>query len=142
MTRTGQADSMDKHLYTAIFSEETDGFSVCFPDLEGCFTEGDTLEEAYLMAEDALGLYLLQQDGTFHYPPAKTPSALKESLGDKEFTTLIEFDEAEYRKRHDSKAVKKTLTIPSWLNYEAERLDAPFSRILQDGLKNYLKTVR
>jgi predicted RNase H-like HicB family nuclease len=136
-----QVSIMDKHLYMAIFSEEPDGFSVRFPDLEGCFTEGDTLEAAYLMAEDALGLYLLQQDGAFLYPPTKPPSDLKEGLADKEFMTLIEFDEQEYRKRHDNRAVKKTLTIPSWLNYEAEQFNAPFSRILQDGLKNYLKTV-
>jgi len=128
--------TMSKHFYPAVFAEEETGYSVCFPDLDGCFTEGDTLEEAYEMAFDAIGLYLQQQDGRFVFPKSSNPKNIKTE--NNEFVALIEFNDMEYMKKHDNKAVKKTLTIPSWLNSQAESANAPFSRILQDGLKDYL----
>jgi hypothetical protein len=44
----------------------------------------------------------------------------------------------EYRRQNDSRSVKKTLSIPAWLNHQAEKVNAPFSQILQQGLKEYL----
>jgi len=127
---------MSKHYYPAIFTEEIDGFSVRFPDLDGCFTEGDTLDDVYKMAFDAIGLFLQQQDRSFDFPKCSNPKDIK--LHKNEFVALIEFDEMEYLMKHDNKAVKKTLTIPSWLNKQAESANAPFSRILQEGLKEFL----
>jgi len=127
---------MSKYYYPAIFTEEDEGYSIHFPDLEGCFTEGDSLDEAYKMAFDAIGIFLQQQDGVFSFPMSSNPKDIK--LNANEFIVLIKFDEMEYLKKHDNKAVKKTLTIPSWLNNQAENVNAPFSRILQDGLKEYL----
>jgi len=127
---------MSKHFYPAVFTEEETGYSIHFPDLDGCFTEGDTLDEGYEMAFDAIGLYLQQQDSGFVFPKSSNPKNIK--INENEFIALIEFDEMEYLKKHDNKAVKKTLTIPSWLNSQAENANAPFSRILQDGLKEYL----
>ena len=127
---------MSKHYYPAIFTEESDGFSIRFPDLDGCFSEGDTLDEAYEMAFDAIGLFLQQKNGNFIFPKSSNPKDIK--LEKNEFVALIEFDEMEYLTKHDNKAVKKTLTIPSWLNKQAENANAPFSRILQDGLKEFL----
>ena len=50
---------MSKYVYPAIFTSEPDGgYSVYFPDLEGCYTCGDTLADALFMAEDALALIL------------------------------------------------------------------------------------
>lgn len=123
---------MQKHFYPAVFHQEQDGFTVTFHGLEGCVTEGDTLEEAYEMAIDALGLYMQNQDGTFAFPVASNPKDIH--VNDDEFVVLIEFDEAEYRKMHDNKAVKKTLTIPSWLNSAAERNNINFSAILKEAL--------
>ena len=54
------------------------------------------------------------------------------------FYTLIDADTLEYRKANGSQAVKKTLSIPSWLNERAEKANAPYSQILQEGLKEYL----
>ena len=127
---------MPKYYYPAIFIEEDTGYSVRFPDLDGCFTEGDTLDEVYEMAFDAIGLHLQQQDGRFVFPKSSNPKQIK--ANDNEFVALVEFDDVEYLKKHDNKAVKKTLTIPSWLNHQAERANAPFSQILQQGLKEYL----
>ena len=130
---------MPKYYYPAIFTEEDLGYSVRFPDLDGCFSEGDTLEDAYEMAFDAIGIYLQQQDGKFIFPVSKDPKHIDTNKN--EFVAIIEFDEDEYLKKHDSKAVKKTLTIPSWLNHKAEKANAPFSQILQQGLKEYLHIV-
>lgn len=127
---------MSKYYYPAIFTDEDLGYSVRFPDLDGCFSEGDTLDEAYKMAFDAIGLYLLQQDGSFIFPKSSNPKYIKTAKT--EFVALIEFDDMAYLKKHDSKAFKKTLTIPSWLNHRAEKANAPFSQILQQGLKEYL----
>jgi len=127
---------MLKYYYPAVFTEEETGFSVRFPDLDGCFTEGDTLDEAYEMAFDAIGLFLQQQDGGFVFPNSSNPKHIETDSN--EFIALIEFDEMEYLKKHDNKSIKKTLTIPSWLNSQAENANAPFSHILQEGLKEYL----
>ena len=127
---------MKKHFYPAVFHAETEGYSVSFPDLSGCFTEGDTLDEAYEMATEAIGLYV-ENNSVFHFPQSSNPKNIK--CGKDDFVVLIEFDELEYRKKHDNRAVKKTLSVPSWLNAKAEEAGAPFSQILQEGLKNYLE---
>lgn len=128
---------MSKHFYPAVFTKESDGYSVVFPDLEGCFTEGDTLEETYGMASEAVGLYAECQDGKgFFFPEASSPQEIK--CNENEFVVLIEFDELEYIKKHDTRSVKKTLTIPSWLNVAAEKSNVNFSGILQNALMEYL----
>ena len=101
---------MNKYFYPAVFTTEKNGYSVYFPDLEGCFTEGDTIEEAYEMAIDAIGLYTEVNENKFDYPKASNPKDIK--LNDNEFLMLIEFNESEYVKKHSNKAVKKTITIP------------------------------
>jgi len=123
---------MAKHFYPAVFTPEDIGYSVSFPDLPGCFTEGDTLEESYEMASAALGLYLESEGGTFIYPPARLPNEIP--CKDGAFAALVEFDETEYRRRHGMQLVKKTITIPSWVNASAERLGINFSATLTDTL--------
>lgn len=131
---------MSKHFYPAVFRKEDDGYSVYFPDLEGCFTEGDTLEEAYNMAVDAVGLYLESDTvGVFNFPQTKELGNIK--AAENETVVLIEFDEMEYLKRHSNKAVKKTLSIPQWLNTMAEQNNINFSQVLQSALKERLNIV-
>lgn len=125
-------------LYPAIFSSDGhSGYTVTFPDLIGCVTEGDTLEEAVKMAEDALGIYLytLSEEGET-FPEATNPINLKCSKD--EFINIVTWDEKEYLKKTDNKAIKKTLTIPSWLNYKAEEHKINFSQVLQKALKKEL----
>lgn len=129
---------MATYIYPAIFQPETiGGYSVAFPDLPGCFTEGDDLEEAIAMARDALGLYLysLEEDGET-IPPASSPDAVGAEPG--RFVTLIDIDMLAYRQKYDNRAVKKTLTIPAWLNTMAEADNVNFSQILQTALKERL----
>ena len=107
------------YYYPAIFTAEDIGFSVSFPDLPGCFTEGDTLEEAYKMAASAIGLYTQTENGNFEFQTASSPKDIE--LDKNEFLVLIKFDLVEYLKNNCEKSVKKTLTIPSWLNNLAEQ---------------------
>ena len=131
---------MSKKFYPAVFRKENVGYSVYFPDLDGCFTEGDTIEEAYSMAVEAVGLYLEDSTtGAFHFPETSDITSIK--TADNETAVLIEFDELEYRKRHNNKAVKKTLSIPQWLNIMAEEHNINFSQVLQQALKEQLNLV-
>lgn len=127
---------MSKYFYPAIFhKEQTGGYSVFIVDLAGCNTEGETLEEAYKMACDAIGLYL---DGVKEsdYPERSKPEEIK--IEDGEFVSIIEFDRIAYEKKYNSKAVKKTLSIPAWLNELAEENHINFSGVLQSALKEKL----
>lgn len=127
---------MNKTYYPAIFTKEEVGFSVRFPDLPGCYTEGNTIEEAYKMSASAIGLYAQNEDGEFVFPQASAPNDV--ILEKDEFLVLVEFNLVEYLKNTSDKAVKKTLTIPSWLNKLAEQNNVNFSNVLQNALKEYL----
>ena len=130
---------MKKLIYPAIFhKEEVGGYSVTFPDLPGCNTEGNDLAEALYMAQDALGLYLysLKQD-KMPLPQSMQPEAL--ILDKDSFVTLVEWDEEAYLRRTNNKAVKKTLTIPEWMNTLAEEKNINFSKTLQEALLEKLE---
>lgn len=128
---------MSKLFYPAVFHPEKNGYSVSVPDLDGCFTEGDTLDEAYEMAFDAIGLCItdLLEDKN-ELPSPSSPKDLDHASDD--FVVLVEFDREAYNRKHNSKAVKKTLTIPSWLNEAAEEKHINFSSVLQEALKAQL----
>ena len=120
-----------KSVYPAVFYPEKMGYSIAFPDLPGCFTEGDDLTEAIAMAEEALGLYLASRlDNSLDIAP---PSAIEDVDMEDGFVNYIAADPARYRKK--GKSVKKTLTIPEWLNVEAEKAGVNFSAVLQDAIR-------
>ena len=118
------------YVYPAIFHHEDDSYWVEFPDLEGCQTFGESLPETMELASDALGVYLaVRLDEGLNIPP----SPLEQIKADEGFATYIYCDANKYRQK--TKAVKKTLTIPEWLNEAAERDHVNFSQVLQDALK-------
>lgn len=125
---------MAKYAYPAIFTPEEDGsFSILFPDLEGCYTCGDSLEDGIEMAEDALALVLYgYEKGGRKIPAPSAPSAF--TLSDNAFVNYIACDTLKYRKMYNNKAVKKTLTIPEWLNEAACSMGINFSQVLQEAL--------
>lgn len=129
---------MAKYVYPAVFvPEEEGGYSIYFPDLDNCFTQAETLEDGIKMASDALCLTLYDmEENNQSIPKASSIRDIKTN-GD-EFTTLISCDTIEYRKFFNSKAVKKTLTIPAWLNSMAEREEINFSAVLQKALRSEL----
>ena len=125
---------MAKYVYPAIFTPEEDGsYSIVFPDLEGCYTCGDNLEDGIEMAEDALALVLYGYEKDSREIPA--PSARSAfSVSGNDFVNFIACDTMKYRKMYNNKAVKKTLTIPEWLNEAASAMGLNFSQILQEAL--------
>lgn len=127
-----------KYVYPAIFTPEEDGgFSVAFPDLEGCYTCGDNLQDSLYMATDVLAFTLYDYEKNGKAIP--TPSNIKNVELDKgDFTNYIACDTIDYQKRNNNKAVKKTLSIPEWLNEAAIAAGINFSQVLQDGLKKAL----
>ena len=130
--------------YPACFyKEKTGGYSVIFPDLDHLATCGDTLEEAFAMAVDCLAGYLYNARQMGETVPE--PSPLDRIDPDVEydeyeevFINLVTVDVAEYAKRHFERSVKKTLTIPKWLNDKAEREQINFSQLLQAALRQKL----
>ena len=128
---------MTRLFYPAIFHPEKVGYSVSVPDLSGCFTQGDTLDEAYEMAFDAIGLCV--EDLLENKEKLPKPSLPKDVFHTPDdFVVLVNFSLADYYKKHNSKSVKKTLTIPSWLNAAAEEQHINFSSTLQSALKKQL----
>ncbi|MBQ8960651.1 MAG: type II toxin-antitoxin system HicB family antitoxin [Ruminococcus sp.] len=123
-----------KYAYPAIFTMEEDGgYSVLFPDVPHCYTDGETLAEAIENANDVLCLRLYDMEEAGEQIPAPSDiSSVKTEKGS--FVSVVACDTLEYRKFYDKKAVKKTLTIPNWLNVTAERANVNFSAVLQEAL--------
>lgn len=129
---------MKKLFYPAIFIPEENGaFTVTFPDLPECITCGESMDVAYEMANDALGLCLsYMKENKETIPEPSKPQDI--SVPEGEYLMIIEFDMGEYLRKHNSKAVKKTLSIPEWLNEEAIARGINFSQVLQEALMNKL----
>ncbi len=102
---------MAKYIYPAIFTPEANGqFSICFPDIENCFTCGDDLEDGINMAEDVLSLMLTHLEDTGReIPIASAINDLTTENGS--FATYISCDTIAYRRLMNNTAVKKTLTF-------------------------------
>lgn len=116
-------------VYPAIFHKEEDSFWVEFPDLEGCHTFGTSITETMAAAQEALSGYLLTilEQGK----DLATPSDISAFSSDDGFVTFVSCDINQYK---DTKAVKKTLTIPGWLNDRAVSMNINFSQVLQEAL--------
>lgn len=126
---------MSKISYPAIFREDNNSYFVEFPDLQGCFSSGDTVESAFINAKEALGLYL-DSDNDAYSRVINKPSSIKEiCLKNPDVVVmLVEYDSIEYAKKYKTKAVKKTLSIPEWLNDLATKENVNFSSVLQEAL--------
>lgn len=126
---------MSKITYPALFHEEDGKYWVEFPDLEGCLTNGDTVEESYKKAKEALGFYL-DKEGDVYERIINKPSEVKDIVNANPglLVMLVEYDSLEYAKKYKTKAVKKTLSIPEWLNDLAVKQNINFSNVLQEAL--------
>ncbi len=118
-------------IYPAIVHEDSDGIWAEFPDLEGCTTFGDNIAEVLSGAAEAMELYVLGllEDGV--KPPKATDIRAIKNLEKDTFATLIKSD-VDLAK--NTKSVKKTLTIPAWLNQRALDKNINFSKVLQEAL--------
>ena len=116
-------------VYPAIFHQEDSSYWVEFPDLPGCQSFGDTLPETMAEAQEALAAYVLTllEQGK----PLVQPSEMASIIQEDGFTSLVACTIEQYK---ETKAVKKTLTIPSWLNDRATAMGVNFSQVLQEAL--------
>lgn len=125
-----------KLVYPAVFTpydDGTDGYVVEFPDLPGCVTGGDDMAEALFMAEDAAsGWVLIELEDGKRAPKATELQKVKTEDG--QFVSLVALDMDAYAAKYGNKAVKKTLTIPAWLNTFVEQNGISCSKVLQDAL--------
>ena len=123
-----------KYYYPVVFHpEDGGGYSVWVPDLPGCCSQGETMTESVEMIQEAMELFLeFSFDESFTVNPPSNPKDI-ETDGN-EFVVMVECDLLSYQKKHNNKAVKKTLTIPAWLNEIAESKNVNFSATLQDAL--------
>ena len=123
------------YIYPAIFYPEDNGFySVVFPDLNELATYGDSLADAFAMAQEACGQYLFTSLRDGNALPTPTPINKIEKDEDAALVNLICVNLDNYARAYNDKAVKKTLSIPAWLNTYAEANNINFSRVLQDAL--------
>ena len=133
-----------KYVYPAVFTREDGKTLVSVPDLKGCHTFGETLMEAIEMAQDAVAmvLYHMEKDGVDIPAPSSLDDAMQKYCDayDEQgaFANFVFADTDEYRRQNDGRAVNKMVTLPAWLKFQAEQANAPFSQILQQGLKEYL----
>lgn len=136
-------------VYPAIFFHESDGgYSVVFPDLNHLSTCGDTMQETMEMAVDALAGYLYDEQLDGHEIPAPTPlnqvdihcedDPEDDDAEEDRFVNLVAVDVEEYARAHFQQSVKKTLSIPKWMNDMAMARNINFSRLLQTALRQEL----
>lgn len=126
-----------KYTYPVIFENDDGKISVSVPDISGCFTFGDTITEAIEMAEDAISMMLVHyEDNNQEIPEPSNLSAFSAKSG---FVNYVIADTDKWRKQFSEKSVKKTVTIPAWLNYKAENANLNFSQELQNALKAKLQ---
>ena len=129
---------MNKLFYPAVFHKaEEGGFWISFPDFPECLTEGDDMQEAYEMAVEALGLVLTGREEENEEIPK--PTEVDQITVDNGVLVIVEFDMMEYQRKHNSRAVKKTLSIPEWLNDAAIKAGVNFSQVLQEALMEKVK---
>lgn len=121
-----------KYVYPVIFEEaEEGGYNVTVPDIPGTFTCGDDMADAIYMAEDVIAMMLVDYEDEKKTIPV--PSKIEDIKTDG-IVSLVVADTDEWRKLVDNRAVKKTLSIPSWLNAKAEKAGLNFSQVLQEAL--------
>lgn len=128
----------DYYRYIAVFAYYKDGISITFPDLPGCVSFGKDEDEAMKCAKEVLMLHLfgMEQDND----EIPVPSRIRDiELGKDEVPTMIEVFMPPFRDKQNTRYVKKTLSIPYWLNAEAEHSNINFSKLLQKAIKEELK---
>ena len=130
---------MKKYVYPAVFTQEDNGmYSVEFRDLESCYTCGDDISDAVLNAQDVLSMTLYRYERERKAIPEPS-NMLDIKVDDKSFVSYIVGDIETYRRMHNNKAVKKTLTIPEWMNEAAIAQNINFSQVLQDALTEIIE---
>lgn len=127
----------DRYSFVALFSQDADGISISFPDLEGCYPCADTMDEAFKNAKEALGLHIFGMEQDREEIPTPTPIS-EITFEDGEIPVLIEIFMPAIRERIINRFVKKTLSLPAWLAAKADEDGVNCSKLFQGALIEYL----
>ena len=128
-----------KGVYSAVFTpkENGTGYYCRVPDLPGCVTTGRDEAECLDLIQDAANLWLLDIENDGRAVPAATPlAAIPREPGD--LVTLISVDTERYRRENDSRAVRKNVSLPAWMAFQADQRGINCSQVLQDALRQVL----
>ena len=124
-----------KLIYPAVFypCKEKEGYTVIVPDLPGCVSEGDNLADAILMGTDAASGWVLDEleDGK-QLPVASSPADIDVDEGG--IINLLVLDMDSYAEKYGEKAVRKNISIPSYMNTYVERNDISLSQLVQETI--------
>jgi predicted RNase H-like HicB family nuclease len=130
-----------KYAYPAVFTREDNEklgtvYNVAFPDIPGCLTYGDSIPDAIEMAREALaGCLIVMQESKEAIPSASLMDVIHPEDG---FVSLVDLDMLEYRRKTETKAIKRTVSLPQWLDAMAQDAGLNFSQTIQDALKEQL----
>ena len=126
----------EKYIYPCVVYEEDGVYYADFRDFNGCFTDGESLEELIINVKDVLeGTLFTLLKNNLEIPE---PTMKKIELKGNEFLVYVDVWLTPIIDKIKNQTVKKTLTIPRWLNDEAEKRSVNFSSLLQTALKQYL----
>lgn len=132
-----------KITYPVLFTETSNGYLVEVPDLN-VYTEGETIQDAISMARDIISVTIVSmEEHNDVIPVPSSPQNIDAKNGTfanegNSFLSIVDVDITEYRKMVDTKPVRRNVSLPSWLNYEAERSGINVSGVLQDALISVL----
>ena len=123
-----------KYVYPALFAKEDESIIVTFPDLEDTFTDGATMQEAFDNAEDVLNLMLWnREEEKADIPLPSSPEEIIVPQGT--MLVMIKADTLAYRKLHDQKTIRRSITLPSWLDTIAREHNINFSQLMQNAIR-------
>ena len=128
-----------KGVYTALIKQDGDMFLAYLPDLDS-MTQGNSFFEAIEMARDLLGTYSLAEELPTPVDVETAKAIAIEKADDEDFKfsdgiiAFVDIDTNEYKKKLNTKAVRRNVSLPAWLNEKAEAAGVNFSRVLQDAL--------
>lgn len=123
--------------YIAVLTFDPDGVSIEFPDLPGCLSCAETYEEAYKNAKEALALHLYGMEQSNEAIPA--PSKIGEiQLEENQHPALIQVNMKLERAKIENITVKKTVTLPSYMNIWGEKHHINFSGLLQEQIRSMM----
>ena len=126
-----------KKAYPIAITEGNDHKVVFIPDFD-IYTQGGDIPEAIEMARDAIGITGIDMEDEGEVLPQETPMQRLQKEFEDALITLVDVDFTEYRRKNDMRTVRKNCSIPSWLNFEAEKAGINFSAVLQNALKTAL----
>ena len=127
-----------KYIYTAVLTPDPEGGYFCsVPDIPHCVTSGIDLPDALAMIEDAATLMLLTfEDDQLPSPAPSDPTSVPVPQG--AFSTLLVLDTDLYRKTYDTAPVRKSVSIPAWMDRQARQRGISCSQVLLDSLRALL----